>query len=88
MASTLTLTLLVATVAVTLALIHIYPTAVRRRFFEPIEGMRTLLGALILVVGVWYALNTGVAWMVGLAIVGAAFITAFLYYEEPHKDIR
>lgn len=88
MAETFTFTLIVATVAMTLALIHFYPTAVRNNFFEPIEGMRTVFGVIILGAGVWYFLNTGVGWMIGIAIVGIAFVTAYLYYEEPHKEIR
>lgn len=76
------------TVAVTLLLIRYRTEAVRRYFFKPIESGRLIFGAFILIAGVITALNSGVAWMMILGLVGIAFATAFFYFEEPHKDIR
>lgn len=80
--------LVIVTILGTVALLRLYPTATRRYFFEPIENGRTAAGAFFLVIGVIYALQSGVAWMVLLAIVGIAFAVSFIYFEEPHKEIR
>jgi len=80
--------LVLVTVGLTVALIRWRPRAVREYFFNPIENGRTLLGALILIAGVITALNSGVAWMMLLALVGVAFATTYFYFEEPHKEIR
>lgn len=80
--------LAILTVVITLLLIRFRDGAVRRYFFNPIENGRILFGGLILVAGVITGLKSGVAYMVFLALIGIAFGTAFVYYEEPHKDIR
>lgn len=80
--------LVAATIAVTILLAVKYPRLVRDSFLEPIESARTLFGLAIGILAVWYALNSGVAWMMGLALLGVAFVTAYVYFEEPHNDIR
>lgn len=88
MANGSTFVLVALTAAATLVLAVQYPTLVRDRFVEPIESARTLFGLLIGVLAVWYALQSGVVWMMGLALIGVAFVTGYLFFEEPHKDIR
>lgn len=89
MPSTTSLVLIVAlTVAVTVVLLMSYPRTLRDYFFEPIENARTVLGLLIGAVSIYSALKSGVAWMMVLALGGIAFGVAFVYYREPHKEIR
>lgn len=85
---TLLAALVVVTIVVTWLLVRARPGDVRRYFFAPIENGRTVIGGLILLAGVITALQSGVAWMVMLALIGVAFAVTFVYYEEPHKDIR
>lgn len=77
-----------ATIVVTYLLTQMYTGRVRRLFFSPIERGRTVIGLVILVIGAWTLLRSGVAWMILIAIFGIAFATTFVYFEEPHKEIR
>lgn len=85
---TIILGLVVGTIVLTLGLLIMYPDAMRQAFYEPLKRLRLLGGVLLLAVGSWVALNSGVAWQMGVALVGIAFVVAFVYYEEPHQDIR
>lgn len=85
---TLVYGLVALTVLATLALARWYPTLVRDRFVEPIDGLRTLIGILVGIAFIWHALNSGVTWMILLALAGVAFVTGYLYFEQPHNDIR
>jgi len=53
-----------------------------------VEKGRTLIGAIIIVVGAWTALRSGIVWMMALALGAIAFMTLFVYFEQPHKEIR
>lgn len=76
------------TVAVTLLLAIQYPRLVRDRFVNPIESARTLFGLTLAALAVWYGLKSGVGWMMALALIGVAWVAGYVYFEEPHRDIR
>jgi len=86
--NTLVAGLVIVTVAVTVALIKLKPNALKRYWYQPIENGRTILGGLILAAGVVTFLYSGVAYLMLAALAGIAFAVTFVYYEEPHKDIR
>jgi len=58
------------------------------RLFLTVERGRTLIGGVIIIVGSWTALRSGIAWMMALALGAIAFMTLFVYFEQPHKEIR
>lgn len=80
--------LVAVTVVVTLLLAMFRTDAARGYLFDPVEKARTLIGGLIIIVGAWTALRSGVMWMMALALGAIAFLTLFVYFEEPHNDIR
>ncbi len=80
--------LVVLTVVVTLLLAMFRTNAAREYLFDPVEKARTVIGAIIIIVGAWTALRSGVIWMMVLALGAVAFVTLFIYFEEPHKEIR
>lgn len=82
------LTLAALTVLVTLLFAMFREEAARGYLFDPVEKARTLLGGVILVIGAWTALRSGVMWMMALALFAIAFVTLFVYFEQPHKEIR
>jgi|AntDeeMinimDraft_5_1070356.scaffolds.fasta_scaffold01429_8 hypothetical protein len=89
MADTTFLFALVAvTVVVTLLIAAFRTQAARNYLFNPVEKARTVIGSVIIVVGAWTALRSGVVWMMALALGATAFITLFVYFEQPHKEIR
>ncbi len=79
--------LVVATVVISL-----FWATIRResahRLFMTVERGRTLIGGVIITVGTWTALRSGIVWMMALALGGIAFMTLFVYFEQPHKEIR
>jgi cobalamin synthase len=81
-------TLVVVTILATVAAARLYPTATRAYFFEPIESARTVGGAVLLLFAVVTFLQSGVAWLMLVAILLLAFAVTFVYFEEPHKEIR
>lgn len=80
--------LVAGTIVLTLFLLVRYPRAMRAYFFDPIEQGRLIIGLIILVVGAWTLLNSGVPYLMAFALVGVAFVTAYVYIEEPHQEIR
>ena len=76
------------TIVVTLLFAMLRPNAARGYLFDPVEKARTVLGGLIIIVGAWTALRSGVMWMMALALGAIAFVTLFVYFEQPHKEIR
>lgn len=85
---TLIIALVAVTIAVTGFLLARRPDTVRRYFFEPIENGRMIVGLLVLVLASWTFLRSGVAWLMLVALLGIAFAVTFVYFEEPHKEIR
>lgn len=85
---TIIIGLVVGTAVVTLGLLAMYPDRMRNLFYEPVQSARNVIGILLAAVASWVALNSGVAWQMGLALIGIAFVVAFVYFEEPHRDIR
>lgn len=86
--SSLIIALVAATVLVTAALLIWRPLLVRDFFYEPIEQGRTILGLLLVSIGAWVALNSGVAYQMFIALLGIAFVVSYIYFEQPHEDIR
>lgn len=80
--------LVAVTVVITLLFAMFRTNAARGYLFDPIEKARTVIGGIIIVIGAWTALRSGVAWMMALALGAIAFVTLFVYFEEPHEDIR
>lgn len=80
--------LVAVTVVLTLLFAMFRTNAARGYLFDPIEKARTVIGGIIIVIGAWTALRSGVAWMMALALGAIAFVTLFVYFEEPHEDIR
>lgn len=80
--------LVAVAVVLTLGVIAAYPRTVREFVFEPLESARTVLGIVFAVIAAWTALRSGVVWMMLLALGVIAFGTMFVYFEQPHKDLR
>jgi len=86
--TTFLLGLVAVTVVATLLLAMFQTNTAREYLFDPVEKARTVIGAIIITVGAWTALRSGVIWMMALALGAIAFVTLFIYFEEPHKEIR
>jgi hypothetical protein len=78
----------IATALLTLAAIMWREDLIRHHVFEPLEQGRTLIGLIVTGLGAWVALNSGVAWQMFIALGGIAFVVMYLYFEQPHEDIR
>jgi len=81
-------TAVAAVVVLTLGAIWVSEDAVQAYFFGPLERGRALGAVLIggLIVLTW--LRSGVGWKIVAAMVIVAFGVAFVYFEEPHRDVR
>lgn len=89
MADTMMLmTIVAATVVATLLLAIFKEDTARQYLFHPVDQARTVIGALFITIGAWTALRSGVVWMMLLALGAIAFITLFIYFEQPHQQIR
>lgn len=88
MADTMTILGLVAVTVLASLLLAMFRGDTAQRMFMTVEKGRTLIGALIIIVGAWTALRSGIAWMMALALGAIAFLTLFVYFEQPHKEIR
>ncbi|WP_373190025.1 hypothetical protein [Halolamina sp.] len=80
--------LIAVTVVVTLLIAMFRTKAAENYLFRPVEKARTVIGATVIIVGAWTALRSGVVWMMALALGAIAFVTLFVYFEEPHKEIK
>ncbi len=88
MADTTTLIALVVTTILSSLFLATFRRESAYRLFLTVEKGRTLIGAIVIVVGAWTALRSGIAWMMALALGAIGFMTLFVYFEQPHKEIR